>query len=76
MTTMCIHSTMLGDICAGIEPANRTGDFTDVVMTDADGRRTLWPEGTHLPSEEMDARYARWSIVSTGFRPKRTICTS
>lgn len=32
---------LLEDIYAGIEPANRTGDFTDVVMTDVGGRRTL-----------------------------------
>ena len=39
-----VRKTMLEDIHAGIEPVSHTGDFTDVVVIDANGRRIAWPE--------------------------------
>ena len=53
MAMMCVRNTMLEDLHAGIEPVSRTGDFTDVVVTDADGRRIPWPEVSRIGSEEM-----------------------
>ena len=53
MAVMCVRNTMLEDIHAGIEPVSRTGDFTDVVVTDANGRRIPWPEVSRIGNEEM-----------------------
>jgi len=44
---------MLEDICAGIEPVDRTGDFTDVTIVDANGREIPWPEVSRIGQEEM-----------------------
>ena len=53
MAVMCVRNTMIEDIHAGIEPVTRTGDFTDVVVIDADGRRILWPEVSRIGNDEM-----------------------
>ena len=53
MAVMCVRNTMLEDIHAGIEPVTRTGDFTDVVVIDADGRRIPWPEVSRIGNDEM-----------------------
>ena len=50
---MCVRNTMLEDIHAGIEPVTRAGDFTDVVVIDADGRRIPWPEVSRIGNDEM-----------------------
>ena len=50
---MCVRNTMLEDIHAGTEPVSRTGDFTDVVVIDADGRRIPWPEVSRIGTDEM-----------------------
>ena len=44
---------MLENIRAGIEPVDRTGDFTDVTMVDANGREIPWPEVSRIGQEEM-----------------------
>ena len=53
MAMMCVRNTMLEDIHAGIEPVSHTGDFTDVVVIDANGRRITWPEVSRIGTEEM-----------------------
>ena len=53
MAMMCVRNTMLEDIHAGIEPASRTGDFTDVMVIDANGRRIPWPEVSRIGNDEM-----------------------
>ena len=53
MASMCVRNTMLEDIHAGIEPVTHTGDFSDVVVIDADGRRIPWPEVSRIGNEEM-----------------------
>ena len=45
--------TTLEDIHAGFEPVNHTGDFSDVVMIDANGRRIPWPEVSRIGNDEM-----------------------
>ena len=42
MASMCVRNTMLEDIHSGIEPTSHTGDDSDVVVIDADGRRLPW----------------------------------
>ena len=53
MAMMCVRNTMLEDIHAGIEPVSHTGDFTDVVVIDANGRRIAWPEVSRIGNDEM-----------------------
>ena len=53
MAMMCVRNTMLEDIHAGVEPVSHTGDFTDVTVIDADGRRIPWPEVSCIGNEEM-----------------------
>ena len=53
MAMMCVRNTMLEDIHAGVEPVSHTGDFTDVTVIDADGRRIPWPEVSRIGNEEM-----------------------
>ena len=44
---------MIEDIHAGLVPVTRTGDYTDVTVTDADGRRIPWPEVSHIDDNAM-----------------------
>ena len=53
MAMMCFRNTMLEDIHAGIEPVSRTGDFTDVTVIDANGRKIPWPDVSRIGDEEM-----------------------
>ena len=53
MAVMCVRNTVLEDIHGGIEPVSHTGDFSDVVVTDADGRRIPWTEVSRIGQEEM-----------------------
>ena len=40
MALLCVRNSMIEDIHAGLVPVTRTGDYTDVTVIDADGRRT------------------------------------
>ena len=53
MAMMCVRNTMLEDIHAGIEPVTRTGDFTDVMVIDANGREIPWTQVSRIGDEEM-----------------------
>ena len=53
MASMCFRNTMLEDIHARIEPVSHTGDFSDVVVIDANGRRIPWPEVSRIGNDEM-----------------------
>ncbi len=53
MAMMCVRNTILEDIHAGIEPASRTADRTDVMVIDANGRRIPRPEMSRIGNEEM-----------------------
>ena len=53
MAMICVRNTMLEDIHAGIKPVSHTGDFTDVVVIDANGRRIRWPEVSRIGNEGM-----------------------
>lgn len=53
MTVLCVRNTRLEDIHAGRAPVTRTGDFSDVMVIDADGRRIPWPEVSHFDDETM-----------------------
>ena len=45
---MCFRNTMLEDILAELTPVTRTGDNSDVMVIDTDGRKIPWPDVSHL----------------------------
>ena len=53
MTMICVRNILLEDIHAGIEPVSHTGDFSDFVVIDANGRRIPWPDVSRIGNEEM-----------------------
>lgn len=50
---MCVRNSKLEDIHAGRVPITRTGDYSDVVVLDADGRRFPWAEVSHIDDNQM-----------------------
>ena len=48
-----VRHTLIEDIHAGLVPITRTGDYTDVTVTDADGRQIPWPEVSHIDDNAM-----------------------
>ena len=53
MVLLCVRNSMIEDIHAGLVPVTRTGDYTDVTVIDADGRRIPWPEVSHFDDNAM-----------------------
>ena len=53
MALTCVRNTKLEDIHAGIVPVSRTGDYSDVVVVDADGRHIPWPRVSHFDDDAM-----------------------
>jgi len=52
---LCVRNTKLEDLHAGITPVSRTGDYSDIVVIDAEGREIPWTEVSHLDDETMRA---------------------
>ncbi|MCY4503589.1 MAG: hypothetical protein OXE57_18775 [Alphaproteobacteria bacterium] len=50
---LCVRNTRLEDIHAGLTPVTRTGDYSDVTVIDADGRRIPWPDVSHFDDSVM-----------------------
>ena len=48
MAMFCVRNTELENIHAGLVPVTRTGDYSDVIVIDAEGRRIPWPEVSHF----------------------------
>ena len=55
MATLCVRNTRLETLHAGLTPVTRTGDYSDVFVEDADGRRIPWSEVSHIDEDEMRA---------------------
>ena len=53
MAVMCVRNTILEDFHGGIHPVTHTGDFSDVVVIDANGRRIPWTKVAHIEQDEM-----------------------
>ena len=47
------RNTSLEDIHAGLSPVSNTGDFSDVIVTDANGREIPWNRVSRIEQEEM-----------------------
>jgi hypothetical protein len=53
MAMMCVRNTRLEDIHAGVVPVSKTGDFSDVMVVDAEGRKIPWSEVSHFDDDAM-----------------------
>jgi hypothetical protein len=53
MAMLCVRNTQLERLHAGLGPITRTGDYSDVFVVDADGRRIPWTEVSHIDDAEM-----------------------
>ena len=53
MAVMCFRNTTIEDFHDRTPPVSHTGDFSDVVVIDANGRRIPWREVSHISQDEM-----------------------
>jgi len=53
MAMMCVRNTKLEDIHAGVVPVTKAGDFSDVMVVDANGRKIPWTEVSHFDDDAM-----------------------
>ena len=53
MVVTCVRNTSIEEIHAGLAPVTKTGDYSDVTVIDADGRRIPWPDVSHFDDEQM-----------------------
>jgi len=53
MAMICIRNTRLEDLHAGTVPITRTGDYSDVFVIDAEGRKIPWFEADHIGDVQM-----------------------
>ena len=50
---MCVRQSMLEELHRGLWPITKIGDYSDVVVVDAEGRRLPWPEISRFDEDEM-----------------------
>jgi len=53
MTLMCVRNTIIESIHAGVVPVSKTGDYSDVVVRDAEGRKIPWTDVSHFDDDAM-----------------------
>ena len=53
MAMMCVRNTKLEDIHAGVVPVSKTGNFSDVIVVDAEGREIPWADVSHFDDDAM-----------------------
>lgn len=53
MAMLCVRNTHIENIHAGLTPVTHTGDWSDVTVVDANGRRIPWTEVSHISDDEM-----------------------
>ncbi|TKW63713.1 MAG: hypothetical protein DI616_19295 [Paracoccus denitrificans] len=53
MAMLYVRNTHTENIHAGLAPVTHTGDWSDVTVVDADGRRIPWTEVSHITDEDM-----------------------
>lgn len=53
MAMLCVRNTHIENIHAGLTPVTHTGDWSDVTVVDADGRRIPWTEVSHITDDDM-----------------------
>ena len=55
MAMMCVRNAGLESLHAGLVPVTRTGDYSDVFVLDADGRKIPWVEVSRFDDDQMRA---------------------
>lgn len=55
MAILCIRNSRLEDLHAGTVPVTKTGDWSDVLVLDADGNRIPWRDVSRIDDDEMRA---------------------
>ena len=55
MALTCVADSKLGKFGEGRSPVTRTGDYSDVMVVDADGRLIPWQRVARLDADEMRA---------------------
>ena len=65
MGLMCVADSGVGKLTEGQCPVTRTGDYSDVVVVDADGRIIPWRRVARVDAKEM--RRTRREIVDKLF---------
>lgn len=55
MAMICVRNTGIEELHAGTVPVTHTGDYSDVFITDADGRQIPWPDASHLDDNQMQS---------------------
>ena len=53
MAMMCVRNTRLEAVHAGVVPITLSGDYSDVLVVDAEGRKIPWAEASHLDDDAM-----------------------
>lgn len=53
MALICVRNTCLETLHAGPGVVSHTGDYSDVIVTDADGRQIPWSEVSRISDDEM-----------------------
>ena len=53
LALMCVRQSRLETLHRGLSPITHTGDYSDVVVVDAEGRRIPWPEVSRFGEDEM-----------------------
>ncbi|WP_146591479.1 hypothetical protein [Puniceibacterium confluentis] len=53
MAMICIRNTHLEELHAGTVPITRTGDYSDVIVIDAEGRKILWPKAAQIDDDQL-----------------------
>lgn len=53
IVSSCFRNSYLEDLHAGKTPISKTGDFSDVIVIDAEGRRIPWNEVSRINDDEM-----------------------
>jgi len=53
MAMMCVRNTRLENLHAGLVPVTKTGDYSDVVVLDAEGRKIPWADVSHIDDAQM-----------------------
>ena len=53
MAMICVRNTGIEELHAGTVPVTHTGDYSDVFITDADGRQIPWSDASHLDDDQM-----------------------
>lgn len=53
MAMLCVRNTGLEAVHAGVVPVTRAGDYSDVFVVDADGRKIPWGEASFIDDDQM-----------------------